>query len=107
MGQGRDLDRDLIRSVEEFKEETDIDRVILFGSQVSGDIGRHSDVDLILVDPSFKDIKPFKRGLGLHKHWHSDLPVDFLCYTPEEFERLKSRISIVREAVKKGKPIKA
>jgi hypothetical protein len=33
-----------------------------------------------------------------------DLPASFdiLCYTPEEFERKKREIGIVREAVKEG-----
>jgi len=29
-------------------------------------------------------------------------PVDFLCYTPEEFEKLRKRISIVSVALKTG-----
>ena len=28
--------------------------------------------------------------------------MDILCYTPEEFEKLKKRIGIVQEAVKEG-----
>jgi hypothetical protein len=29
-------------------------------------------------------------------------PVDFLCYTPEEFNKLKKEVSIVSEALKEG-----
>jgi hypothetical protein len=28
--------------------------------------------------------------------------VDFICYTPEEFEKLKKEVSIVSEAFKEG-----
>jgi hypothetical protein len=28
--------------------------------------------------------------------------VDFICYTPEEFEKLKKEVSIVSEALKEG-----
>jgi len=31
-----------------------------------------------------------------------DYPVDFLCYTPEEFEEKRKEISIVRQALKEG-----
>jgi hypothetical protein len=32
----------------------------------------------------------------------SDLSADFICYTPEEFEKLKKEVSIVSEALKEG-----
>jgi hypothetical protein len=38
----------------------------------------------------------------MYKFWNYDLPVDFLCYTPEEFERMKKMITIVSHAVKEG-----
>jgi len=28
--------------------------------------------------------------------------VDFVCYTPEEFERLRKQVSLVRDAVAEG-----
>jgi hypothetical protein len=34
--------------------------------------------------------------------WTMDYPVDFLCYTPEEFEEKRKEISIVRQALKEG-----
>ena len=34
--------------------------------------------------------------------WPLDLPADFICYTPEEFEKLKKEVSIVSEALKEG-----
>jgi hypothetical protein len=34
-------------------------------------------------------------------------PVDFLCYTPEEFNKLKKEVSIVSEALKEGVEIES
>jgi hypothetical protein len=38
----------------------------------------------------------------MYDHWEIDHPVDFLCYSPEEFKRMKNRATIVREAVLHG-----
>ena len=83
-----------------------IDRMILFGSIAKGKGHKDSDIDLIMVSHKFRGKKSFKRSLGFYKHWNLDYPVDFLCYTPEEFNKLKKQITIVREAVKKGIEIK-
>jgi hypothetical protein len=44
----------------------------------------------------------FKRGAKMYDYWTLDYPVDFLCYTPEEFNRMKKQITIVKEAVENG-----
>jgi len=38
----------------------------------------------------------------MYDYWNLDLPVDFLCYTPKEFNKLKKQISIVKEAIENG-----
>ncbi|MBL7160769.1 MAG: nucleotidyltransferase domain-containing protein [Candidatus Aenigmarchaeota archaeon] len=100
-----DKREDIVKGIKRFKrslsKERKVERVIFFGSRAYGKPGKHSDVDIIIVSPVFRGIKS-GRGKGLHKHWGMDYPVDFLCYTPEEFERLKNRVSLVREAVKRG-----
>ncbi len=97
---------EVIRRVRKFKEAAKkykVERIILFGSQVSGTIKESSDVDLIVLSKE-KD----KLGLlqALYHEWHInqkiDLPVDFICYTPEEFEKKKREISIIMEASKGG-----
>lgn len=79
-----------------------IQRLILFGSRVNGKPGRDSDVDLIVVSSKFKNLNFFKRGAKMYDYWELDYPVDFLCYTPEEFKKLSKQITIVREAVREG-----
>ena len=65
-------------------------------------MAEHSDVDLILVSKKFRGKKFHSRFKGLWLKWDLGLPVDFLCYTPEEFEELKKEVSVVSEAVRGG-----
>ena len=96
----------LIKALKEFKEmlcqKYDIKEMILFGSQVSGEVDEDSDVDLIVVGDEFKDKSPLKRPFELYLEWTMDYPVDFLCYTSEEFEAKRKGISIVRHAIHEG-----
>jgi len=76
--------------------------MILFGSRATGKTHEYSDFDLMIVSPEFKGLKSFERGLGFYKDWGHKYPVDFLCYTPAEFNKLKKEATIVREAVREG-----
>ena len=79
-----------------------IDKIILFGSFAKGRAHKFSDIDLIIVSPKFEG-KDFRyRPIGFYKYWNLDKPFDFLCYTPEEFSKLRKQITIVREAVREG-----
>lgn len=88
------------------KRDIQIDKMLLFGSFARGDYGRWSDIDLLIVSRSFRTIKKVRRPVKLYDYWTYQYPVDFLCYTPEEFKKLSKRITIVREAVKEGIEIK-
>ena len=96
--------------LKEFRKELSrniqIEKLILFGSRAYGKPGRWSDFDLIIVSPNFRKKKSFKRSVGFYKYWKLDYPVDFLCYTPEEFNKLKKQVTIVKEAVENGIEIK-
>ena len=96
----------LIETLKEFKQKIcqkyDIEGMILFGSQVRGEADENSDVDLIVVGNEFKGKSPLKRPFNLYLEWTMDYPVDFLCYTPEEFKEKRKEISIVRRAIKEG-----
>ena len=81
--------------------------MILFGSYARGKTHRFSDVDLIVVSPRFRRKNIAERASPLYLEWDLDLPVDFLCYTPEEFETLSKRPSLVREALEEGIKIPA
>lgn len=79
-----------------------IDKIILFGSFAKGNYKKWSDIDLLIVSKDFKRIKKVRRAIKLYDYWKYKYPVDFLCYTPEEFKKLSKMITIVREAVKEG-----
>ena len=79
-----------------------LQRMILFGSRVKGKKGKDVDIDLVIVSSQFKNLDFFERGAKMYDYWNLNYPVDFLCYTPEEFNKLKKQITIVREAVREG-----
>lgn len=89
----------LIKEVKKFKEKIkkkyNPENIILFGSRASGKPHKNSDVDLIIVSKKFRGKKSFKRSPELYIEWHLNinLPVDFLCYTPEEFEKKRRNMS--------------
>jgi len=92
--------------LKEFKKRLNrvilIDKIILFGSRVRGKPSRWSDFDLIIVSSKFRKLDFIQRGAKMYDYWNLDYPVDFLCYTPKEFNKLKKQITIVKEAVKEG-----
>lgn len=101
-----DRKRNIKEKLKEFKKSVEksfpLQTVIFFGSRANGKPHKDSDVDLIIVSPKFKHLDFFQRGAKMYDYWNLDYPVDFLCYSPEEFDKLKKKITIVREAVKTG-----
>ncbi len=101
-----DKKNSLIEKLRKFKKETSkeipIERLILFGSRVKGNTHKYSDIDLIIVSKNFRGLKFRWRATRMYDYWNLNYPVDFLCYTPQEFNKLKKQITIVREAVKEG-----
>ena len=99
-----------IRIVKKFRSRLSrhfpVKEVIFFGSRARGESKKWSDFDIIVVSDEFANKKSFERGIGFYDFWEEDYPVDFLCYTQEEFNKLKKRISIVREAISTGIIIK-
>lgn len=79
-----------------------VKKIFLFGSFASGKVHRDSDIDLIIVSPGFSRMNFFKRGAKMYDYWNLEYPVDFLCYTPKEFNKLKKQATIVRDAVENG-----
>jgi predicted nucleotidyltransferase len=92
----------LIEQLREFKQRNKVTKLYLFGSAASGGIHKWSDVDLLVVSRRFRGKGLLQRAPGLYMRWNLDYPVDFLCYSPEEFNRLRKQITIVKEAVESG-----
>lgn len=99
---------DFIRKyLDKIKKAYNPQQIWLWGSRAYGTPHEYSDIDLIVVSEAFagerfiRRMPAFLRKLGLITDTSVEV-VDVLCYTPEEFERKKSQISIVRSAVNKG-----
>lgn len=74
-------------------------KVFVFGSRVTGRATEMSDIDVLIVSDFFQGV-PFIRRmemmLGIAKF---EKHVDYLCYTPEEFKRIKASSSVIQGAV--------
>ena len=84
------------------KRDFDAERVILFGSRARGDWLRESDYDFVIVSRRFAGVHFFDRAVPIYQYWHTWPGVELLCYTPEEYERKRSEIGVVREAAREG-----
>lgn len=96
------LKKELKKFKKEVSKKIPITEMIFFGSRAKGKGKRDSDIDLIIVSEKFKRKKFHQRSVKLYDLWKIKHPVDFLCYTPKEFQEEKKKITIVREAVKEG-----
>jgi predicted nucleotidyltransferase len=74
-------------------------RVLLFGSRVRGKATEDSDIDVIIVSIFFKDIPFIKRMEKVLTIAKFPKHVDYFCYTPEEFDRIKDSSSVIEDAL--------
>jgi predicted nucleotidyltransferase len=93
----------LDEKLETIRREFAPTHLVVFGSRAAGTARADSDVDLIIVSERFKDISvPNRPGLFLNTVW-PEVPVDAICYTPEEFDALlQKQWPFVRNALKTG-----
>jgi len=73
-------------------------KVMVFGSRVKGTANDDSDIDVIIIAESFREIPFVNRMATVMKSVRFSKHIDYLCYTPDEYERLKDRSSILRDA---------
>lgn len=88
--------------VERLKKDYNVEKVIFFGSRTREDYLKSSDFDLIVVSPDFKDIFFTDRISKMYRYWKSPKPLEIFCYTPEEFERKRKQLCIVKKAIETG-----
>ena len=86
--------------VNKLKETLPVDEVYLYGSFAKGEVHEGSDIDLIIVG-NFQE-RLFERiGKILDM---TDLPVEPLVYTHEEFQKMKDEGNpFIREVLKEAK----
>jgi len=79
------------------------EKIILFGSAARGDVGPDSDADFLII----KSRTPYygaERIRELSRLIERNIPVDFLVYRPEEFEkRLEMGDPFLKAILKEGK----
>ena len=79
------------------------EKVLLFGSRATGQAREDSDLDIIIVSNDFLGMKFVNRSTLLYKTVRFPKHVDYLCYPPDEFERMNRTSSSVNQAVKTAK----
>jgi len=81
--------------VKEFKPR----KIIVFGSRMQGTAKRDSDIDVIVVSSYFSEIPFLKRMPLVLKKLSFPKHVDYICYTPVEYERIKVESFTIRDAL--------
>jgi uncharacterized protein len=85
------------------KKGMNLERLLLFGSRAKGTFSENSDFDLLVVSKDFEGIPLHKRAQKLYLTWSADIPVEFLCYTPQELDLGRAKAGgIISEAVRTG-----
>jgi uncharacterized protein len=81
------------------------DRIILFGSAARGQMGPHSDLDLLVIKSG--DIHRRRLAQEIHMNlWGVDYAVDIIVATPEDIERNRDSLGLVyRPALREGRVI--
>jgi uncharacterized protein len=86
-------------------EKFDPEKIILFGSNVTGKANKDNDLDLIIVKQS--NLPKHKRGIEIRRLFYRMLiPMDLKIYTPEEFNNeLKNDYSFLNMALKESRVV--
>ncbi len=93
---------DLVRRIVELAHPT---RIILFGSAARGQMGPHSDLDLLLVFRDGTDIKSAEDNL-YRTRWNLGVAKEFLVITEGDLQRFGTcRNLIYRTILAEGKEI--
>ena len=96
------LERELRRIVDILIHQRHPHRIILFGSMARGEVHEWSDIDLAVVLDTDKRI--YDRIGELLEICDPHLAVEFIVYTPEEFEEMAANEPFVRrEIIERGR----
>ena len=73
--------------------------ILVFGSRVQNIKDEESDLDIIIVSDSFSEIPFINRYAMIFKEIKFPIHIDYICYTPEEFEMAKTSSIIIHDAI--------
>jgi uncharacterized protein len=78
-------------------------RVILFGSRARGESHAHSDVDVLVIEPSVAD--PLEESVRLRRTLRGlGVPIDVVVFAQEDARRRSSvRGTVVERALREGR----
>lgn len=103
--------RELQRYMSRVDDRWAIETALLGGARVADERGappqreRGSEFVVILVSPSWNGMPWLERVYHAGSLWDAlemGAPADVHCYTPEEFERKRDTLRVVRETVEQG-----
>lgn len=94
----------IIKLLQKFKKKLEkrirVKSLILFGSRAKGQEKENSDIDLIIVSEDFAGQKSYKRPVNFYVDWDSEYDTDIICLTPQELEKKRKEIGIIKNAMK-------
>jgi predicted nucleotidyltransferase len=93
------LYNELYKIVDALKQ-SDVKKIILFGSLVRQDIRSTSDIDLVVIKETNQRF--LDRTEAFYDKYLPSVAVDILCYTPEEFEDMSKWNSFIKKVLKEG-----
>lgn len=96
------IERFIDEVLPKIKEGLKPTKVIIFGSRVKGCTSEESDIDVIIVSDFFRGRPFLGRTSSMLRMFRFPCPVDFLCYSPEEFKEISSHSIIIEQALKEG-----
>ena len=74
--------------------------VYLFGSYARGDWLAESDVDLVIISPTFEGLEIGERYLKVRNLLPTWLSAELLLYTPAEFQEARKTSTVIKDAMK-------
>ena len=96
------LETSLERIILQLSEIPEILKVISFGSYARGKRDLFTDLDLIVIMETEKEF--IQRTTDLYQLLQSDVDLDLLVYSPEEFKKMQEG-SFIRKALDNGQVV--
>lgn len=99
------LEQEIDRITAQIIEKYEPEKIILFGSAITDDQDLHSDIDFLIIKKDTPH-KGSERIRELSRLITRNVPVDFLVYRPEEYEkRLSMGDPFLKTIIKEGKTL--
>jgi predicted nucleotidyltransferase len=98
-----DFDREIESITTQIIKIYNSEKIILFGSAVRGDLSSDSDVDFLIIKKE-TPLYGADRIRELSRIIERNVPIDFLIYRPEEFDkRLEMGDPFLKAIIEEGK----